>query len=48
MPHQILVGKLKARGITDGIIDWIEKNWQKCCSRWGGFKLEIVLSGVPE
>ena len=25
VPHQILIGKLKARGITDGIIDWIEK-----------------------
>ena len=40
MQHQVLLFSLKAHGI-----DWIENNSQKtaCCSRWGGFKLEISL-----
>ena len=40
--YQRLLLKLKAHGIRDGIIDWIEQ-WLKtaCCSRCGGFKLEI-------
>ena len=45
VPHQRLLVKLKAHGIGDGIIDLIEQ-WltdikTACCSRWGGFKLEI-------
>ena len=50
VPHQILLLKLKAHGIRDGIIDWIEQ-WltdrrQRCCSILEGFKLE--MSGVPQ
>ena len=44
VPHKSLLLKLKAHGIVDGIIDWIEQ-WltdrRACCSRWRGFKLEI-------
>ena len=41
MPHQRLLLKLKAHGIGDGIIDWIEQWLTACCSRWRDFKLEI-------
>ena len=44
VPHQRVLLILKAHGIGDGIIDWIEQ-WltdrRLCCSRWRGFKLEI-------
>ena len=45
VPHQKVLLKLKAHGIRDGIIDWIEQ-WLTdritiCCSRWRSFKLEI-------
>ena len=44
VPLQRLLLKLKAHGIRDGTINWIEQ-WptdrRACCSRWGGFKLEI-------
>ena len=45
MPHQRLLLKLKARGIGDGIIDWIEQ-WltdRREVSNW-----KSVLSGVPQ
>ena len=52
MPHQRLLLKLKAHGIRDGIINWIEQ-WltdRKQCvvvdgevSHW-----KSVLSGVPQ
>ena len=50
VPHQRLLFKLKAHGIGDGIIYWIEQ-WLTdrtsedsvfyCSSRWKSFKLEI-------
>ena len=52
MPHQRLVLKLKAHGIRDGVIDWIEQ-WltdrRQCVvvdgevSNW-----KSVLSGIPQ
>ena len=48
VPHQRLLFKLKARGIGDGIIDWIEQWLTDRTSedsvfycRWRSFKLEI-------
>ena len=40
MPHQRPILKLKAHGIGDGIIDWIEK--------WLTDRRQRVLSGVPQ
>ena len=44
VPHQRLLLKLKAHGIEDGIIDWIEQ-WltdrRQHVVVYGGFKLEI-------
>ena len=42
VPHQRLLLKLKAHGIGNGLIDWIEQ-WltDKSCCRWRSLKLEI-------
>ena len=40
VPHQRLLLKLKAHGMGDGIIDWIEQ-WLTDRRRWRSFKLEI-------
>ena len=45
VPHQRLLLKLKAHGIRDGLIDWIEQ-WltdrrQRVVVEWRSFKLEI-------
>ena len=47
MPHQILLLKLKAHGIGDSIIDWIEQ-WlaDRKQRRWRHFKLEISFEWV--
>ena len=50
VPHQRLLVQLKAHGIGDGIIDWIEQ-WLTdgkiaCCNRCRGFKLEISFEWI--
>ena len=44
--------KLKVHCIGDGIIDWIknmaDRQKTACCSKWGGFILEIRLEWVPQ
>ena len=52
VPHQILLLKLKARGIGDGIIDWIEQ-WladrrQPVVVHGEVLNWKSVLSGVPQ
>ena len=52
MPHQILLLKLKAHGIGDGIIDWIEQ-WltdrrQRVVVDGEVSNWKSVFSGVPQ
>ena len=51
MPYEQLLSKLKARGIGDGIINWIEK-WlidrrQRVIVEWVS-NWKSVLGGVPQ
>ena len=52
VPHQRLLLKLKAQGIEDGIIDWIEKlltDRRQCVVMEGVVsKWKSVLNGVPQ
>ena len=52
VPHQRLLLKLKADGIGDGIIDWIEQwlteRWQRVVVDGVVSNWKLVLSGVPQ